>query len=120
MERDAAFEAFLDAELFVSPLAVVAAVLAAAALGDVAPVLAEIERVIVSDAFDAADDWIAERAGPGAVVVTGDILLADRCLKAGASAAIAPNGRLFTTASIGGRRSSAFSRLCAWRALLAL
>ena len=52
-----------------------------------------IERVTVSDAFDAADDWIAERAGPGAVVVTGDILLADRCLKAGA-AAIAPNGRL--------------------------
>ncbi len=37
-----------------------------------------IERVTVSDAFDAADDWIAERAGPGVVVVTGDILLADR------------------------------------------
>ena len=61
-----------------------------------------IERVSVSDAFDAADDWIAERAGPGAVVVTGDILLADRCLKAGA-AVIAPNGRPFTTASIGAR-----------------
>jgi uncharacterized protein YaiI (UPF0178 family) len=60
-----------------------------------------IERVTVSDAFDAADDWIAERARPGAVVVTGDILLADRCLKAGA-AAIAPNGRPFTAASIGG------------------
>lgn len=61
-----------------------------------------IERVLVSDAFDAADDWIAERTGPGAVVVTGDILLADRCLKAGASAVIAPNGRPFTPASIGG------------------
>ena len=61
-----------------------------------------IERVIVSDAFDAADDWIAERAGPGAVVVTGDILLADRCLKAGAAAVIAPNGRPFTADSIGG------------------
>ena len=61
-----------------------------------------IERVTVSDAFDAADDWIAERAGPGAVVVTGDILLADRCLKAGAAAVIAPNGRPFTAASIGG------------------
>jgi uncharacterized protein YaiI (UPF0178 family) len=61
-----------------------------------------IERVIVSDAFDAADDWIAERAGPGAVVVTGDILLADRCLKAGASAVLAPNGKPFTAASIGG------------------
>lgn len=59
-----------------------------------------IERVVVSDAFDAADDWIAEAAAPGAVVVTGDILLADRCLKAGA-AVIAPNGRPFTSASIG-------------------
>jgi len=60
-----------------------------------------IGRVIVSDSFDAADDWIAAAARPGAVVVTGDILLADRCLKAGA-AAIAPNGRPFTPASIGG------------------
>ena len=66
------------------------------------PEHALIERVTVSDAFDAADDWIAERAGPGAVVVTGDILLADRCLKAGAAAVIAPNGRPFTAASIGG------------------
>jgi uncharacterized protein YaiI (UPF0178 family) len=61
-----------------------------------------IERVVVSDAFDAADDWIAERAGPGAIVVTGDILLADRCLKAGAAAVIAPTGKPFTPASIGG------------------
>lgn len=60
-----------------------------------------IERVVVSDAFDAADDWIAAQARDGAVVVTADILLADRCLKAGA-AAIAPNGRPFTAASIGG------------------
>ncbi len=59
-----------------------------------------IERIVVSDAFDAADDWIADAAGPGAVVVTGDILLADRCLKAGA-AVVAPNGRPFTPASIG-------------------
>jgi len=59
-----------------------------------------IEQVLVSDAFDAADDWIAEHAGASAVVVTGDILLADRCLKAGA-AVIAPNGRPFTPASIG-------------------
>jgi uncharacterized protein YaiI (UPF0178 family) len=60
-----------------------------------------IERVVVSDAFDAADDWIAERAGPQAVVVTGDILLADRCLKVGA-AVLGPNGKPFTAASIGG------------------
>jgi uncharacterized protein len=59
-----------------------------------------IERVVVGAAFDAADDWIAKRAGPGTVVVTGDILLADRCLKAGA-AAIGPNGRPFTLGSIG-------------------
>ncbi|HYD11364.1 MAG TPA: YaiI/YqxD family protein [Allosphingosinicella sp.] len=61
-----------------------------------------IERVTVTGAFDAADDWIAGRTGPGAVVVTGDILLADRCLKAGASAVLAPNGKPFTAASIGG------------------
>ena len=61
-----------------------------------------IGRIVVSDAFDAADDWIAEHASPEAVVVTGDILLADRCLKAGAAAVIAPNGKPFTTASIGG------------------
>ena len=66
------------------------------------PEHALIERVTVSDAFDAADDWIAERAGPGAVVVTGEILLADRCLKAGATAVLAPNGKPFTAASIGG------------------
>jgi uncharacterized protein YaiI (UPF0178 family) len=59
-----------------------------------------IERVTVGAGFDAADDWIAERAGPRTVVVTGDILLADRCLKAGA-AIVAPNGRPFTAASIG-------------------
>lgn len=59
-----------------------------------------ISRSIVSDSFDAADDWIVERAGVGAVVVTADILLADRCLKLGA-AVIAPNGKPFTMASIG-------------------
>jgi uncharacterized protein YaiI (UPF0178 family) len=59
-----------------------------------------IDRVVVSDGFDAADDWIAERAGSGAVVVTADILLADRCLKAGASV-LSPTGKPFTTSSIG-------------------
>ena len=59
-----------------------------------------IERVVVGSGFDAADDWIAARAGAASVVVTGDILLADRCLKAGA-AVIAPNGKPFTTSSIG-------------------
>ena len=60
-----------------------------------------IERIVVSDAFDAADDWIAEAAGPETVVVTSDILLADRCLKAGAAAVLAPTGKAFTSASIG-------------------
>lgn len=60
-----------------------------------------IERVVVSDRFDAADDWIAEAADERAVVITADILLADRCLKAGATV-IAPNGKPFTAASIGG------------------
>jgi uncharacterized protein YaiI (UPF0178 family) len=59
-----------------------------------------IERVVVSGSFDAADDWIAERAGPGTVVITADILLADRCLKAGAQV-IGNNGHPFTQASIG-------------------
>ena len=44
-----------------------------------------IELVVVSDSFDAADNWIAERAGPGDIVVTADIPLADRSLKAGAA-----------------------------------
>lgn len=59
-----------------------------------------VSRVVVSDGFDAADDWIAARAAPGTVCVTADILLADRCLKAGA-VVIAPTGKPFTTASIG-------------------
>jgi hypothetical protein len=59
-----------------------------------------IERVIVGSGFDAADDWIAERAGRGAIVVTADVPLAHRCVKAGADV-IAPNGRPFTESSIG-------------------
>jgi len=59
-----------------------------------------IDRVVVGDAFDAADDWIAERADAHSVVITGDILLADRCLKAEA-VVIAPTGKPFTAASIG-------------------
>ena len=59
-----------------------------------------IERIVVSDAFDAADDWIAEAAGPETVVITADILLADRALKAGATV-LGPTGKPFTTSSIG-------------------
>jgi uncharacterized protein YaiI (UPF0178 family) len=60
-----------------------------------------IRRVVVSGAFDAADDWIAENADARSVVITGDILLADRCLKAGARV-LKHNGEEFTPASIGG------------------
>lgn len=59
-----------------------------------------IERVIVDAGPDIADDWIAERAVTGDIVVTNDIPLAERVLAAGASA-IAPNGRVFTKDSIG-------------------
>jgi uncharacterized protein YaiI (UPF0178 family) len=59
-----------------------------------------IERVTVGDALDAADDFIAERAGPRTIVITADIPLAGRCVKAGA-AVIAPDGRRFTEDVIG-------------------
>ena len=59
-----------------------------------------IERVIVDAGPDIADDWIAERAARGDIVVTNDIPLADRVLKSGA-AAIKPNGQPFTADSIG-------------------
>ncbi len=60
-----------------------------------------ISRQIVSDGFDAADDWIAAQAGTASVVVTADIPLADRCLKAGARV-LAHTGKPFTPDSIGG------------------
>lgn len=59
-----------------------------------------ITRIHVGGGPDVADDWIAERAGRGDVVVTADVPLADRCVKAGASV-ISPTGRAFTEASIG-------------------
>ncbi|MBO1908360.1 YaiI/YqxD family protein [Microvirga sp. 3-52] len=59
-----------------------------------------IERVVVSAGFDAADNWIAERAGRGSIVITADIPLASRCVKAGAEV-IGPTGKPFTEASVG-------------------
>jgi uncharacterized protein YaiI (UPF0178 family) len=59
-----------------------------------------IELVMVPAGPDVADDWIAERASPSAVVVTNDIPLADRCVKAGAQV-IGATGKAFTEASIG-------------------
>lgn len=60
-----------------------------------------IDRVVVGDGFDAADDWIVEASGPACIVITADILLADRCLKLGATV-LSPTGKPFTTSSIGG------------------
>jgi uncharacterized protein len=59
-----------------------------------------IERVAAGAGLDAADNWIAERARAGDIVVTADVPLASRCVKAGAET-IAPNGRPFTEDSIG-------------------
>jgi uncharacterized protein len=59
-----------------------------------------IERIAAGSGMDAADDWIAERADARSIVITADIPLASRCVKAG-SAVIAPNGKPFTEQSIG-------------------
>ncbi|MCB2014837.1 MAG: YaiI/YqxD family protein [Sphingobium sp.] len=59
-----------------------------------------IDRVVVSDGFDAADDWIAQACDAASIIITADILLADRCLKSG-STVLAPTGKPFTTSSIG-------------------
>jgi uncharacterized protein YaiI (UPF0178 family) len=59
-----------------------------------------IERVVVPEGPDAADDWIAEQAGQGDIVVTADIPLAARCLQAGARV-IGPTGKPFTDGGIG-------------------
>ena len=58
------------------------------------------EVVVVTQGADAADDWIVERIQPGEICITGDIPLADRCIKAGARA-LKHNGELFTAANIG-------------------
>ena len=66
-----------------------------------------VDQVVVNDSFDAADNWIAETVDTAkaagdisCIVITSDILLADRCLRGGAKV-LAPNGKPFTTSSIG-------------------
>ena len=56
--------------------------------------------MIVGKGFDEADDWIAERASAGSVVVTADIPLASRAVAKGAQV-ISPTGKTFTENSIG-------------------
>ena len=72
-----------------------------------------LELVVVSGRFDAADDWIVERATEWDIAVTSDIPLADRCLKKGARV-MDPKGRVFTEDAIGdalaSREISAFLR----------
>ena len=60
-----------------------------------------VELVVVDDQFDAADDWIVEHVLENDIVISGDIPLADRCLKKGARV-LGPRGRVFTEDSIGG------------------
>ena len=64
------------------------------------PNLPSVEQVVVEAGADVADDYIAERADPQAVVITADILLAERCIDKDARV-LQPNGKLFTKAGIG-------------------
>jgi uncharacterized protein YaiI (UPF0178 family) len=64
-----------------------------------------VKLVVVEQGPDVADDWIAERAGAGDIVVTADIPLAQRALGAGAQA-LHPAGRPFTADNIGGALAS--------------
>ncbi len=59
-----------------------------------------VERVLVAEGADAADDWIVEHIGPEDIAVTADIPLASRCLKQGAQV-IGPTGKPFTESGIG-------------------
>jgi uncharacterized protein len=57
-------------------------------------------ELVVCPGFGGADDWIADKAGPGDIVVTADIPLAARCLEKGAQV-LDPKGRPFTDNDIG-------------------
>ncbi len=59
-----------------------------------------VTMITVSEGPDAADDWIAERAAKGDIVITADIPLAARCVEAGAKV-IQPNGKALTEDAIG-------------------
>jgi uncharacterized protein len=65
------------------------------------PGLPNVRLVMVGEASDAADDWIAEHIAANDVCVTSDIPLASRCLAKGARV-VAPNGKVWTAANIGG------------------
>ena len=64
------------------------------------PPNALLEMVVVTGAFDAADDWIVENSEPNDIVITADILLADRCVKKSVRV-LGPRGAEFTPDNIG-------------------
>lgn len=64
------------------------------------PVDANVHKIVVGSDADAADDWIVQRIGEGDIVITIDILLADRCLQNGARA-ISSTGKVFNHDNIG-------------------
>jgi uncharacterized protein YaiI (UPF0178 family) len=59
-----------------------------------------VHKILVEAGADIADNWIAERIGFGDIAITADILLADRCLKKGASV-IGTTGKAFNDDNIG-------------------
>ena len=59
-----------------------------------------VQLQVVGNGFDAADDWIAETASLGDIVITADILLADRCVKNGVKV-LGHKGDEFTEDNIG-------------------
>jgi len=61
---------------------------------------ARFNLIVVREGMDIADDWIAERAGVGDIVITADIPLAARCLRNGARV-IGTTGRVFTEDNVG-------------------
>jgi uncharacterized protein YaiI (UPF0178 family) len=69
------------------------------------PPIKLVTSIVVDDGPDVADDWIAARTDPKSIVITADIPLADRVLKAGGQA-IHPTGRIFTTDNIGAALAS--------------
>ena len=60
----------------------------------------DFQMQIVSGGFDAADDWIANAIATGDILITSDLLLADRCIKQGAKV-LGPKGRELTEENIG-------------------
>ncbi len=64
-----------------------------------------VTTIIVAEGPDAADDWIAERAGAGDIVITADIPLAARCVAAGAQV-LRPDGSVLDAANIGNIRAT--------------